>query len=649
MTGRGDRPVAPTRRPTPALRGMATLAAITVLLLVAFALRYHRLGAQSLDNDEILSLEAATVPLVESFSKAALVDHPPLYYLLLRLWVGLMGQDEMVVRLPTLAFGLLALAVLFTVARRLARGRRSGLALAALALGAAAPLLVYYDQEARMYSLAALGCLLAFSGALRATAGQPWGWPLWTGATTLALFSDYTTMPALLAAEVPLLAGLVGATGRSPLQRWLVNHGVVAALFLPWFLLARQLAGIYGGAAGDSTPLGVVANTAQAFAVGASLAGPWAATAAVVGVAAAAAGLALGPFSPAARLGLAAYLAFPVATSAVLAGSGLGFAPRHVLVALPAYVVAIGALTAAPVSGLWHPLRTSLAGAVVAGLLLLQGWSLANYYRDPWLGRPDFRAAAAYLRQQVAPEDLVIFNAPWARAPFSHYWPDMPRSIGGPRSPPRPDEVEAALAPYVQTEQRLWLVRWQDWITDPQGVVPAWLDQRAVPREMRAFTYVTVHSYMGGAYASPVRPAVERETDVRFGEVARLVGYDVRERPAEEGARVDLTLYWQTLGRSERGLKVFVHLVSGPPYTPWGQRDNAPVYGRYPTDEWETGLYVRDEYRIEALPAAPPGPYSLAVGLYDPVSGTRVTTSEGEDRALLGPVTVRPWRASSRP
>lgn len=630
------------------MRRWAVRLGIAALLLVAFALRYYRLGAQSLDNDEILSLEAATVPLGEAFSKAALVDHPPVYYLLLRLWVAFMGQDEMMVRLPSVAFGLLALAAIYPVARRLMAGH-SRPSLAALALASAAPLLVYYDQETRMYSLAVLACLLAFYGALRAGSGLPWGWPLWTVATTLALLSEYTAGPALLAGEVPLLAAVakgirepVEATGRSSWRRWLAAHALVAGLFLPWFLLARQLAGIYGGAAGESTPQGVVGTAVQAFTVGSSLAAPWVTAAAGAGAAAAAAGLLLGPLGRGARLALAAYVVLPVAASALLAGSGLGFAPRHVLVALPAYLLAIGALTSAPFPEPWRTARTALSAAVVTGLLALQAASLANYFRDPWLGRPDFRGAAAYLRQQVAPEDLVIFNAPWARAPFSHYWPDMPRSIGAPRAPPQPEEVEAALLPHVQAERRLWLVRWQDWITDPQSVVPAWLEQRAVPRDARAFTYVTVQSYMGGAYATRARPSATREADARFGEVARLVGYDVRERPVEQGAQVDLTLYWQALARSERGLKVFVHLVSGPPYTPWGQRDNAPVYGRYPTNEWEASLYVRDEYRIEALPGAPPGTYSLAVGFYDPVSGDRVTTSDGADKVLLYSVTVLP-------
>ena len=432
----------------------------------------------------------------------------------------------------------------------------------------------------------------------------------------------------------------VGATGRSPLRRWLAAHALVAALFVPWFLLASQLTGIYQGAAGESSPTAVLASAAQSFVAGIFQQGPWAEAGAALALAAALLGLTLGPLRPVGRLALAAYVVLPVAASALLAGSGLGFAPRHVLVALPAYLLATGALTSAPFPEPWRSARTALSAAVVTGLLALQAVSLGNYFRDPWLGRPDFRAAAAYLRQQVAPEDLVIFNAPWARAPFSHYWPDMPRSIGGPRTPPQPDDVAAALAPHVQSERRLWLVRWQDWVTDPQRVLPAWLDQHAVPRETQAFTYVTVQSYMGGAYTSTVRPALEQEIDVRFGGVARLIGYDLRERPVVSGARVDLTLYWEALGRSERGLKVFVHLVSGPPFRPWGQRDNAPVYGRYPTDGWEPGLYIRDEYLVEALAGAPPGTYSLAVGFYDPVTGARVPTASGDDRVLLGSVTV---------
>ncbi len=135
-------------------------------ILVGFAVRLYRLGAESLWYDETVSVYLSRLSLPAMFAHTAGDIHPPGYYALLHAWQALTAPSlahglEFLYAFPSLFFGLLALPLLYALGRRLF-GPRTGLA--ALWLGAFAPFLVWYSQEVRMYTLGAfLGLLCLWS------------------------------------------------------------------------------------------------------------------------------------------------------------------------------------------------------------------------------------------------------------------------------------------------------------------------------------------------------------------------------------------------------------------------------------------------------------------------------------------------------
>jgi len=109
---------------------------------------------QSLWMDEAISAVAA-----KDFSYTGIVNnfilsdtHPPLHYLVLKFWTSIFGYSEISLRLPSLIFGFLTIFVVFKIGEML--GRKT--AVFAALLTAFSPLLIYYSQEARMYSLTTL-------------------------------------------------------------------------------------------------------------------------------------------------------------------------------------------------------------------------------------------------------------------------------------------------------------------------------------------------------------------------------------------------------------------------------------------------------------------------------------------------------------
>jgi hypothetical protein len=135
---------------------------------------------------------------------------------------------------------------------------------------------------------------------------------------------------------------------------------------------------------------------------------------------------------------------------------------------------------------------------------------------------------------------------------------------------------------------------------------------------------------------------IEHPQEVILGDKVRLLGYNM-ESGFRSGDGIHLTLFWQCLEEMDRDYTVFTHLIDEQGII-WGQKDNPPVDGFYPTSQWEMGEIVRDQYDLVISPDAPPGQYWLEVGMYLVETGKRLSVRrEGHrmgDRILLGPINI---------
>jgi len=119
------------------------------MLAVALCLRLIAID-QSLWLDEAISIN-----VVKNFGWSGLISafsvhdfHPLLYYFFLKAWGSLFGFGVIVMRLPSVIFGIMTVYIVAKMKRE------------AGWLLAVNPLLIYYSQEVRMYSLAVM-CLTA--------------------------------------------------------------------------------------------------------------------------------------------------------------------------------------------------------------------------------------------------------------------------------------------------------------------------------------------------------------------------------------------------------------------------------------------------------------------------------------------------------
>jgi 4-amino-4-deoxy-L-arabinose transferase-like glycosyltransferase len=114
--------------------------------------------------------------------------------------------------------------------------------------------------------------------------------------------------------------------------------------------------------------------------------------------------------------------------------------------------------------------------------------------------------------------------------------------------------------------------------------------------------------------------------DVVFDGVMELAGW--RAEPGDEGLTVELA--WRALDRPPTDYTVFVHLLDKEGQIA-AQFDQPPGGPENPTRFWLPGESARAAFPL-AAPSLDQGPYSLRMGLYEPVSGRQATvTSGGED------------------
>ncbi|HEX8105464.1 MAG TPA: glycosyltransferase family 39 protein [Solirubrobacteraceae bacterium] len=213
----------------------ASAAGVGLIVAASLLVRAHHLGV-GYWIDEGLSVGIADRPLLDIPGTLRLDGSPPLYYMLLHVWLGITGSSsESATAALSLLFACLAVPVAFVGTRRLFGARAGWIAAALTALN---PFLTQYSQETRMYALVVLlgtVATAAFVAAfvMRRRAALP------VLAVALAAMV-YTHNYALFftAATGLTWLGLVALAPpeerRALLRDGLIAYGAVAVLYAAW-------------------------------------------------------------------------------------------------------------------------------------------------------------------------------------------------------------------------------------------------------------------------------------------------------------------------------------------------------------------------------------------------------------------------------
>ncbi|HEX9775760.1 MAG TPA: glycosyltransferase family 39 protein [Actinomycetota bacterium] len=453
-----------SRSRVPAMLALATLAGLMVRAVL--------LDRQSFWMDEALEYFIVTIDSpVEMVRRIAdgLDKNPPLYHLVMWLWVRVVPDTEAWLRAPSVLASTAMIPAAWAIARRLAPKAALGAAI----IVAVSPFAIYYGQEARMY---------AFAGALGAWSVAAFLWALdapgrkgrWVVYAILRLLAAYTHPYALLLGVPELVVALRRAKARRPFLASAVAQGV---LYAPWLIVLLRLSSAGAGFAESTSPL-AIGYTFFSFLFGFSL-GPslaelhgdvdLGAHAAVIALAALAlAGPAIVWVRRGSARGLIASYVGALVGGALLvtALTPVAFNVRYVIAAMPLVAIAIA-------DGLlawrWRIARV-LAAFTVGGLMAVSLW---NWWNDPAYAKDDHRSAVAYVMEGHRAGDRVLLLT--YQDPFRYYTDDAVPF----RTLYKDGALDEAAWDALQTDGldpgRLWVLRARPWEIDPDAEILEWI------------------------------------------------------------------------------------------------------------------------------------------------------------------------------
>jgi mannosyltransferase len=652
---------------------------ILLLTLAAFAFRLYMLDAQSLWYDEGVTADIARRGLAEMTRWTADDIQPPLYYYVVALWGRVAGWSEWSLRYPSVFFGVLIVPLLAVVTIALTRRRVAGLIAAFLV--AFHPLLLYYSQEARMYSmLTALGVLLGYlviQG--EATTKRPaLYWAVYVVIATAAVYTHYFAFFLLFALGTAYLcdqifvlprqraippdadADLAATIPHRPILGFVIANLVVLIFYIPWITtLITRLNVDSSYWQGQLKLEEAIRHVAISFTTGETvleheatrLLLPFGFLTLVSTVAL----LMRRAVQPRTILYALLWLLLPIAAILLLASVTPKFNSRYVMISLPGLLLlwSAGLASLIRLRG-WdwgNILRTPFVRlqtllAMLVLLLLLTGFFYANrnWFVEPAFTKSEWRQLTQYVRWRIqkdgnADSTLITLVSGHAWPVWNYYAPDMPAvrfpelEILDVNAVLDYNDVATRLAEAVKGHDNVWLIQWQARIVDPMDIVPLQLELAGEEEEMDVeFWQVRLrHFRKVSADRLLTRSIVLNKDSVNFGNLIDLVDYEV----ARNG---DLLLYWQLHPQHPDAMPDLQ--IVGDTYTGDGLpvthiTDRRPVGYDFPPLRWSL-----DQINVGRIPAVEwtgpgtlAGHYRVRLSVYETagdLSGVDIIGSQGQ-------------------
>ena len=469
--------------------GFLCFASIT---FIGLALRLYRLGHQSLWLDEVLTYLSSSGSLYHVFTQTEIATNVlPFYYFMVHPFLFL-GQDEFVLRLPSLIVGSLSVPLFFLVVRQHLNGST---ALWASSLMAISPFHIYYCQEARPYALFVFICLLSlwFLAECIKREGNRWlrvGFAI-TAAATFYCHTAAIPFIGFMAAYVALVVP------RKKWGVWILIFIAIAILLIPGLIRATAIQ--VGFSKIRSFEPSYLAYVLWAFSTGFSL-GPnlielhrpdklgYIITylPLIVPILVCTCGLALHgaiQLSTKDRTQFFIFTLFfflPIIFMSIAAFiTTRPFNVRHVIPSFLPFLLFVSV-------GI-RSFRKQAVQAGVGGLVLaISVVSLVNYYFNDRYYRDDNRRAGEFLTTHAEQGDLIICMVSYSLRGLQHYSPDD-RDLTFVGYPERSNRINVKRLPsdlqnIVAGRKRFWVFYCRTYDSDPWGRLRLFLGRRSVPR-----------------------------------------------------------------------------------------------------------------------------------------------------------------------
>lgn len=453
---------------------------LVIALLSALCLRLLLLGSKSLWLDEAWGLSVTKAGQKALWAGTSENHHPPLFHLLSGYWIKL-GESEFKLRLLSAIFGAVSVLLIYQLGKDIG-GKK--VALSGTWLSALSPLLIWYSQEARSYSLIIFMGLAVTVASVKLFLKPNIGWwLLFVVAMTAALYTHYAAF-LLIPVQLMLLTALL-ATKQSRIPAvffWLAAWTITIIAYWPW-LNSPAASAFLGQLKTGSYPAQIFADKfnidsfhlMNIFAVSILFAIP------------------IGLFLVYRLLKKNNNLwmelrnkkwiqSFLVLLFIILLLASViprGYTIKKQLVILWPFVLLFFSFFWP-----WEQSYKKLLASLLTISLLASLVNISLIPKDQW------REAVSFITKQSQTKDIVLLLPSYMTFPFDYYSQGRIARDGI-----HPSSSLSQLESLLNDHGRIWLVSHQVDIADPEKKIEGWLGQHANLVEEKSFYRIQLHLY----------------------------------------------------------------------------------------------------------------------------------------------------------
>ncbi len=614
---------------------------LVLVILLATYLRFNLIESQSLWYDEGNSAKMIFRSTMEIVSASAADVHPPGYYILLKVWSGMMGGSEFALRSLSAFVGLVVVSCMYLIGRKI--GNYAVGSLAAL-LGSIHPGLVYYSQEVRMYMVCTLlSVVLVYTSIKLCDESKTSNVALFSVWRVLFVLCGVVGMYVHYAFGFILVAINVACvyegirsdqeTRKRILLEFVCLQVGIVVLYIPWLSTAIEHLVFWPAERVGISTENVLWEIWSWLSFGPTVE----ITDIVLGLVCLGIVVTIGLASGRVRMKwITTWMITPVGLILLFGLFSEAFEKFLVLVVPAVAIIAANGFERL-VKYFYIPGR--ILSLVSFGIIISCTYlSLDNMYHNEYYRRDDYRALVTDMLYQYKEGDAVLLNAPNQAEVISYYYPSMENVFQVARTRPFNTQKQIVeLEKIADSYSRLIGVFWGEKQADPEGVVEKWLNLH---------TFKTAEIWYGQIRVATFDVAEDvdmKDIDGNFGDVIRLRRYGVNSREFSPEDVVQVTLDWTASEEINSRYKIFIHIYDDINLPPVAQNDSEPVGGSMPTNLWKNSEIVTDLHGVYIPANVKEGIYTLAVGIYAPDGGQRLTVvgeQDVSDRIVLGKIAI---------